>query len=226
MNIKISYQTLLLPPPFAFGYTLDLKLSEKEVQVNFEMEYLNRDTISEEEILEEGFSNDDDFTWKGTLGKAWVSRMNELNSIELEDTSSHEHIWMHFRIKNGDIEKSGLAMDVDNWDFKIQELIQAIYEKAKRELPLNVKLIHKSDSGSEEYLVKGQFETLQSTINNKSITWSKMQELMEQVFSQDYEPEPSEKLTKKGLWVDMDGTGEYYFIEKSKNILAILKEIQ
>jgi hypothetical protein len=219
VNIKISYQTLLLPPPFAFGYTLEIDMLDKELKINFEMEYLNRDTITEDEVLEEGFTMNDDFQWKGVLGKAWSDRLIEINSIELEETSSNEHIWMHFRMNDGSTERSGLASDVDTWDFNIQELIQAIYEKTKRELPLSVELIYKSEKSSTKYLVEGHFETLKSTINDQPIDWVKMQDLMEKVFSQDYDDKFTKKPSKQGLWVDLDGTREYYFIENSKSLL-------
>ena len=93
MNVKISYQTLQLPPPFAFAYTLDLIFQEDRLDISYELEFMNRDQISLEEIEEEGYSEDDDFNWKGSLGKVWVDNLqNDLSQIELEDESEEFNV--------------------------------------------------------------------------------------------------------------------------------------
>lgn len=220
MKIKISYQTLLLPPPFAFGYTLDLVINEESLNVLFELEFLNRDTISEDEILEEGYSLDDDFSWSGELGKAWCDELDSLKAIELEPNSSDENIWMHFTIGEGNEIKSGMTKDTSLWDFKIQELIQAIYEKSKRELPLDVKLKHRSGDQILDLNVKGSFETLTAKVNGKNVQWRKMQEAMSHVFSADITQEGSKKPKEDGLWIDMNGDKVFYLLELKKQELS------
>ena len=54
MNVKVSYQTLQLPPPFAFAYTLDLTFSEDQIDISYALEFMNREDITLEEIEEEG----------------------------------------------------------------------------------------------------------------------------------------------------------------------------
>lgn len=219
MKVKISYQTLLLPPPFAFGHTLDLSLEKDELQVAYELEYLNRDTIGKEEIESEGYSEDDNFEWKGSLGKVWRDEFEVLlKDIELEPNNSNENIWMHFKISENGDEKSGLVKDVDFWDFKTQELIQAIYEKAQIELPLSMKFIVKEGSSSERYEIKGQFEHRKSTVNDREIPWKAMQEVAETIFSMEFEQEPVKKPKADGIWVDLSGEGDFCQVMANKKL--------
>lgn len=219
MKVKISYQTLLLPPPFAFGHTLDMDFQNDELKVAYELEYLNRDTIDQEEIESEGYSMDDNFTWEGTLGEIWCDELLPmLENIDLEPNNSNENIWMHFKINEGGEEKSGLVKDVELWDFKTQELIQAIYEKAKIELPLNMKLILKEGTATTKYVVIGAFEHRKSTVNDKPVAWKEMQEVVETVFSMEFEEEPVKKPKSDGLWVDLSGEGDYCQIKGNRAI--------
>ena len=55
MNIKISYQTQQLPPPYAYAAVFDVTMNTT-VQVSFEQAYLDRDEVPLDEIEAEGFS--------------------------------------------------------------------------------------------------------------------------------------------------------------------------
>lgn len=225
MKVKISYQTLLLPPPFSFGYTLDLQIKESEMSVKFQLEYLNRDTITVEEILNEGYSENDDFEWEGVLSEVWSHEMQSLKTIPLTETSNHESIWMHFQIEDKE-KKSGLAKNIELWDFRIQELIQAIYEKAQIELPLNVKLIHHSNGQNHDFEIQGQFEKLEAKINGEIISWRKMQEAMSSIFTADINQDGVKKPLENGLWIYSDDDKLYFKLElKNKDIEGVINSI-
>lgn len=226
MKVKISYQTLILPPPFAFGYTLDLDIGQDKVKVKYALEYLNRETITKEEIEEEGFTDADDFNWEGTLGKAWSEEMKSLKDIELIETSNDENIWMHFKIEIDGTERSGLTSDAELWDFRIQELIQAIYEKEKMELPLMVKLMHLKGGKLVNYVVEGAFESLTARINHRSVSWRSMQEAMSVVFSAELEPDGTKKPIKDGIWIFLDEEKAFFRLSiNSKSEAAIIRSL-
>ena len=89
MKIKASYQTVQEPPPYAFAYTLEIEIREKEVLVDMQTEYLGREELSFEEIEAEGFSDDDDSHWKVHLPESWINKIHEiLDSLKL--SASHD----------------------------------------------------------------------------------------------------------------------------------------
>jgi hypothetical protein len=64
-NLKINYTTNQVPPPYAHEYSLNIAFNGKNLEVGFELNYIHRDDISQEEIAAEGFSENDDFKeWK------------------------------------------------------------------------------------------------------------------------------------------------------------------
>lgn len=227
MNVKISYQTLQLPPPFAFAYTLDLTFQKEELQVSYELEFLNRDQISLEEIEEEGYSENDDFSWKGSLGKVWVDNLQEdLAQIELEDESEDFNIYLHVEFDNGN---QGLAVLAEDWDYRLQELIQAIYEKAGLEAKLQMKVLHIAGNKRAFFEIEGSFEKLSGTVNKKPIDWEELHLLMEDIYTIDFDEEPVTKPEKDGLWIDPDGTDNYQLFDqqagpKAKSIINRILE--
>lgn len=212
MQVNISYQTLHLPPPFAFAYTLRLEFKSNELLVDFQLEYLNRETLSEDEILDEGYSLEDKFGWTGTLGPEWVKELKtDIANAQLQKETEEHPIWIHFEIAN---EKSGLVINPDDWEYRLQELIQAIYEKAGHEKPLQMKFIDREKGKSTFYELTGSFATRSCTINQKSIPWQEMQTLMSEVFSMEFEEEWTSKPDEDGLWINPDGISGYQAVEQ------------
>lgn len=223
MNVKVSYQTLQLPPPFAFAYTLELNFKADALDIKYALEFMNRDQITLEEIEEEGYSENDDFNWEGSLGKVWVDNLkNDLEHIELEDESDDFNIYLHVEF---DDDRQGLAVLAEDWDFRLQELIQAIYEKAGLEAKLIMKLIHIDGKKQSEFVLEGSFEHLSGSVNGQSIDWEELHQLIEDIYTIDFEEEPLTKPSKDGLWIDPEGSGNYQLFDnqagpKSKEIKA------
>ena len=211
MNVKVSYQTLQLPPPFAFAYTLDLTFSEDQIDISYALEFMNREDITLEEIEEEGYSENDDFNWEATLGKVWVDNlMNDLDQIELEDESEDFNTYLHVEFEDG---REGLAVLAEDWDFRLQELIQAIYEKAGVEAKLQMKILHIEGNQRSFYEVEGSFENLSGSVNKKPIDWEELHLLVEDIYTIDFDGEVFDKPESTGLWIDPDGSGNYQLFD-------------
>lgn len=225
MKVQVSYQTLQLPPPFAFAYTMKLEFLENELKIKYDLEYLNRDEISREEIEEEGYSDDDDYSWRGSLGKVWVDTLkDEFAKIDLEEESEEFSIYLHVEIENG---RSGLAVHAEEWDYKLQELIQAIYEKSGIEDKLKIRFMHIHDGKRDYYELTGSFENKTCSVSNKKLSWEDLQELMADVYTIDFEGEPVAIPEENGLWIapDIDSDYQLFDIQAGENAGKIKKSI-
>lgn len=221
MSIKISYQTLHLPPPFAYAYTLDINLHKDEAEVKLDLEYLNRDHISIDEILSEGFTENDDYNWHGKLGKNWANHLASiLKDPKLRTENDTDQIWIHVSLDN----KEGLVKDTEFWDYELQELIQAIYEKSKKEEKLKVKLLSNDDNKKRSYEIIGSFGDRKATINNNEISWKIFREILTLSFSGSHSESGTEGPKAKGLWLNTEPDPFYYEIlsQSTKDSLITL----
>ncbi len=218
MNVKISYQTLQLPPPFAFAYTLDLTFHDNGLDLSYALEFMNREELSLAEIEAEGYSENDDFSWNGNLGKVWSENLwNDLSQIELEDESDAFNVFLHLEF---DDERQGQAVLAEDWDYRLQELIQAIYEKAGVEATLLMKLLHIEGRERTYYELTGSFENLSGAVNQKPIDWEDLHRLVEDIYTIDFEEKPVGTPNQDGLWIDPDGSGNYQLFEKQAGAKA------
>lgn len=231
MKVKVSYQTLVLPPPHSFAYTLDLEFLDHELKIDYNLEFLNRDEVTLEEIEEEGYSANDDFKWTGTLGREWVEDLaDDLLQAELEEENEELDVYLHLEITHNGETDSGLAVLAEEWDYRLQELIQAIYEKAGLEKALQMKIINIQGAQRSYHEINASFVTKSAKLNSKTITWEDLHDIMSQVYIVEYDGESEEKPSKDGLWIDPNGESGYFKfdtennkeITKAKNILLDL----
>ena len=209
MKVIVSYQTLQLPPPYSFAYTLDINIDNDQVVVSFEQEYLNRESLTEEEILNEGFTLDDNFTWKGTLGKVWADYLGKLfEDVNLQDVSSDDGLYIHMAVGNG---KPGMVMDTDFWDYELQEIVQAVYEASKKESKLHLDFVFIEDGDKSEITLDASFEDRKARIDgDQPVIWDDLRKIMSLAYNEEYDDGSSKKPSTDGLWVDFDGEGQYY----------------
>ncbi len=221
MKVIVSYQTLQLPPPYSFAYTLDLNIDNDQVVVNFEQEYLNRDTLSEEEILNEGFTMDDNFTWQGNLGKVWADYLSKLfEDVSLQDVSSDDGLYIHMAVGNG---KPGMVLDTDFWDYELQEIVQAIYEASKKEARMHLDFIFVEDGENKDITLDASFEDRKARIDgDQPINWDDLRKIMSLAYNEEYDENSTKNPKADGLWVDFDGEGQYYQINSKSAVEELI----
>ena len=218
MTVRISCQTLQLPPPFAYAYTLSLHIESQKLTVEFHLEYLNRDTLQEEEILEEGFSPEEHFHWQGTLGNDWIKVLKrDLDRESLTDNHDPMNLYIHMEIGS----RKGMVSDEDFWDFRLQEIIQAIYEGAGYERELAIKLLLLENGSKKTYELSASFRERHCQVNNQPLHWEEMQELMRELFSLESSEEFIKNPSIDGLWIDQDGQSGYQKIELTEGLRGI-----
>lgn len=229
-RIKVSFQTLHLPPPYAYAYSVTAEFDNDSFNVDFGQEYMNRDTISIEEIENEGFTEEDSFSWTGVLPTLWSSVVQnaiENSTLHAEaDESVDTHLFIEANIY--DQLQQGHPDDKAAWEYLMQELIQSIYEVSGLEESFKMHLVGPPETGP--YQVEASFADRQLKVILKSHTydlpWSKFKSILASLESLDYKENPKTKAGKKGIWISYDEK-EYTEVEDSEKfneLLALLKQ--
>lgn len=224
-GLVLEYDSGIVPPPYSHVFRLALDWSKGGLSAALDLHYTERDELSEEEILDEGFTANDDYSYKGPLSAVWTKPLQQLY-----DKSR----WTNKDIEEGGITVSPMEKGKDEgvkipanqeeWQLMAQDLIQAIYETAKKEAPLQVhyRLVENdliSDcsvtvhfSNREVIFEKGGIAT--------SINWEYAIQLMKLVFTPDYHYEMAkeEPGKKRGAYIDC---GDGYWHELGKGVVNI-----
>jgi hypothetical protein len=226
--MKILFQTAeSIPPPYANQVEIDSKSTGENIHVKFRQTYLQRDEMEEEDILDEGFSLDDDMEWEGELNEAWKAEFQKVaeSTKEYTATSNTAHDEISVEVEDAKLSPK----NVDPLKRFIEQLQQAIFEHEKLEAPLNV--VIKEISNSEERTTKLNASFLErtylQTINGQEVPqhWNQLDEQLKLIFAGDYVYEKaSNKLpTKRGLYVNL---GNEWWFEVGKSLIIQPAKIQ
>ena len=214
----------LVPAPYHYAYSLDIQMAEGKV--NYKIEYLHREELTEEEITDEGFTMEDDWQWEGTLTEAWQGALKEQiqkQSWPKKPASPRpEEANLHLRLVGQDdnVLFDGIPADIASWEYFLQELVQAIYEIAQREAPFQ--LVYKEiGSGGSQHQIYLEASFAQRTITARQQQqegeeefaqpdWKQLKSLMKTIYIPDYDyeqatvKEPKKRgkyiATGEGLW--------------------------
>jgi hypothetical protein len=227
----------LFPPPFCHRYSIAISKDEIGLRATLNLEYYDRDEITEEEVFDEGFSLEDDFQWEGALPGLWedelkskLSGTNWTKKVDSDDGSS-------FSVKISESGKSELLYPADRrvWEVFAQDIIQAIFELGEKELPLQIEYLHVGQKNQKRGLsLNYSFARREATVLNTSgdrrtIDWKEGQKLMQYIYFFDFMPEaandkipnyPGDYINPgDGLWYALgDDLQGHMAIKKSKLI--------
>ena len=221
-SLILRYQTsALIPAPFAHAIEISFEINNSDLAYKFDLEYLNRDHLTEEEILDEGFNLDDNLSLSGNLPTLWkeelldlLTRTEKTFPLELEDD---QEFW--------DIEigtENYYPKNTKQWKELIEELQQAIIEQNKLENPLQITIIRAENDVRKEYIIRGNFENkllqIESDGNKKTLLWTKLKPLLRDFYSAefDYEKSTGKIPNKTGMFLNF---GDEYWFELGKSYL-------
>lgn len=216
----------LVPPPYHYTYSLEVNLSADDTPASYVIQYLHREELSEDEILDEGFTLSDDWEWKGKLPQNWRNAL--LEQIRKQswpgkpEKLSEGDAGLQIRLFGEDdkVLFEGQPADIASWEYFLQELIQAMYEISGKEAPFEL-VYREIKKGSETYEIrlKASFaeRSMQATalqdeqeVNNIQPDWKLLKNLMKTIYIPDYdyenarEQEPKKRgkyiFTGEGLW--------------------------
>jgi len=197
-KLIINYDTGVIPPPFCYRYTIKLIRDEKELLASLSMEYYDREEVTEEEIIDEGFTLNDDFQWKGRLPSLWKKELekqlqssNWLKNLDAESSASI----LEIRISDRDQSEILHPADKDAWEIFSQELIQAIFELSGKEAPLQIQFCS-IEANKKSIFLELAFKFEQRMVYSRSITgkaakisWNDGRKLLRYIYFFDYLPE-------------------------------------
>jgi len=191
-GILLAYDTGILPPPFSHVFQLSLDWSKGDLDTKLDLHYTDREGLSEEELLDEGFSLHDDYRFAGKIDSSWTQALQGL----LAETR-----WSNKPLEEGGIVLSFLPKQAkediktlsnqEDWLLLAQEIIQAIYETSKKEAPLTLRYQKVEASQTRECVLTLYFATRSVRVTVQGVSqpwpWEEATRLMKLVFTPDYD---------------------------------------
>ena len=241
-TLQIRYQTARsLPAPYAYFYTLILTPFVGELGVELTLTYPDREDMDEEELLADGFTPDDDLTWAGRLPQTWRQTMltladkARLKPVDEDQLSEDDEFW-NVRIETPNApSRQGRPQHTDDWQYVVQELIQAIYEQAGRERPFELTYLQiRSSADAQETRLTASFASRTIQVftrqnqqeRTRTLPWAILQRVMSAVYAPDYDPEEAQAKRPKqpGHWLNL-GTDEWYDIKSFSDVISVLQTV-
>ena len=235
-TFSIKYQTAEnLSPPFAHAIELSGEIEQnKELSLSFELTYLGREQLSEEEITDEGFSMNDDFSWKGTLPDVWkdilFGNLKSTKPLRIQGLEPHQDFWqIEFE------SRPFYPSNADKLFYLIEEIQQAVFEKAERELPLNLTFFKNQADDIKEVNIKASFVERRLEIIRKNpdetiskiseLPWEELNFILKNTYSGDFLAELAfaKRPSHKGTFVNI---GDDLWYEVGKSLLIEAYKIQ
>lgn len=213
-SLFLEYYTPNLEPPFSYAVTIDISNQKDGLKFIYKLDYLDREDLKEEEIIEEGADPEDSFTWEGTLNQAWRQDIEAiLNKTKLSAEEEEKNCFIRI-----DSTKEGFALNIEEWDYFMQEFYQAVLEQMEKESPLTIRyderkgkipvteislfisfserkgaLIKKTDKGED----------------SKNLTWKQVYDIMTLIYSFEYNFEETVESPFDGEFLDLIGEDQW-----------------
>ncbi|WP_114750750.1 hypothetical protein [Pleomorphovibrio marinus] len=211
IRLEIEFHSGEIPAPYSHQFKIKLVFGKNFINTQFDINYLDREELSEEEILNEGFSLNDDFSFVGELPKIWEPVLKNLYSNSkwshqkmLDDQGG---IKVLAKDKHGKIVRS-IALNPKEWHYYSQELIQAIYEISKKEAPLQIRYKQVTHNKTMLYELTFKFATRKFVFccngAEQILEWQEAKDLLACIFLPDYDygTATSSEPTKEGNYID------------------------
>lgn len=224
-GIILEYHSGIVPPPFSHVFRLMLDWSKTELIAKLDLHYTDREDLSESEILDEGFSVDDDYHYEGPLNPIWRDSIEEL--LNQTKYASQIHGEGEINIATLIDGNEGPLKNPSNqeaWQLLAQDLIQAIYETGKKEIPLQINFrVVEKDTILDGFITlhfADRKVLLQLGNQESNLNWEYAFQLMKLIFTPDYDYDLAKEKpgNKRGIYLDC---GDGLWHELSKGVINI-----
>ena len=205
-KIEISFQIPSLPPPHAYALHISLEQSADQAKVTYQKEFLGRDSISKEEIVEEGYSEQDDIAWEGALPSIWFDETLALVNESPMTSEPQENSVCHLAYGA----QQGFAQNISAWEYLLEELFQALLEKEEEEAPLFMKISFNKST----WLLKASFLDKSFTVNSNVIDWARLREILVVLEEMETSPKGQTQLKPEKHYISFDDKLHFELIGK------------
>lgn len=241
-SAQIRFQTARsLPAPYAYFFTLSVRPAFKEyLAVDLNITYPDRDDIDEDELIAEGYTRNDDFQWSGRLGNAWLQavealvRKTKIDALNEDELTEDDDFWEITLTADDGSQTAGMPKNYEDWQYLIQELMQATYESAGRERPFELIYLELQRGGDVEVRLQASFadrtikvETIQDRRSrSKTLLWKQLQPIMATIYGVDFDEEAIElkRPRRDGTWLNL-GQEEWYDVRPYEEIVQLFREM-
>ena len=242
-SLQIRYQTARsLPAPYAYFYTLMARpVATNSLQVDLNITYPDRDDIDDDELIAEGFTRDDDFSWSGKLPKTWLDTVanltgkTRLQPLDEETLDEDDDFWDITLETDQTGNQQGIPKNADEWHYLVQELMQAAYEVVGRERPFELTYLDLSNRQEDaELRLTASFAERSVTIfiredrreQSRTLPWSTLQKVMSQVYEHEFDPDEAQlkRPTRSGQWLNL-GTDEWHDVSRFRALTKKLESL-
>lgn len=224
-GLVLEYDSGIVPPPYSHVFRLALDWTKGPLSVALDLHYTEREELSEEEILDEGFTPNDDYSHKGALDSVWIKPLQQLYDKSRWTNKDIEEGGITVSpIEKGKDEGVKIPANQEEWQLMAQDLIQAIYETVKKEAPLKVNYRLVDNEQTTDCSVTVHFSNRQVIFEkngtSRTINWEYAIQLMKLVFTPDYHYEMAKEEAgkKRGAYIDC---GDGYWHELGKGVVNI-----
>jgi quinol monooxygenase YgiN len=220
-KFEISYYTSHLDVPFCYGLHIEIQKKQDAAAVVMELQYQGREDMKEEDLIQYGFSANDDITLDCKLPLLWWDYINNAyDNCEKAVLNEDEDTNLIISFTDNGEDRMEVPTNTDEWEILLQELQQAVLEVCARELPLQLTYrVCEEKNPPKDYLLTMKFENREVIVkhNEKEVkrSWEETRDMLELLYAQEiqYEKATEKAPAKRGEWLQ-DTDGGWYKLYK------------
>lgn len=228
-SFEIRYETSEnTPPPYSYAYILKGTIGQN-LKLHYQIQYTHREDLSEEEIIGEGFTINDDLALEGEIDAIWTEQVRQLLA-KTKPSKRNEHPNQNFFeieiVGEADKKEAFMPTHQDEWEYLCEELCQALLEVRQVERPLLIQFKRIVSIESIDYQLIVQFSNRQGLLKRKSkrngtketmLTWEGSKDFLELIFKLDYFAEDAQvhEPTHNGFFANI---GDDFWYEAGKSM--------
>ncbi|MCU0417822.1 MAG: hypothetical protein MUE33_11630 [Cytophagaceae bacterium] len=226
--VVITYEFNDLSAPFSYIKRFEVKQHQEQLEVKYSLTYTDREGMYKEDIEAEGFTGNDDESWRGTVHHHWALALQEMLCLPSKGTEGDVLSMNQVILELDGIEVTQLPGTIAQWEYFIHEFTQALYETGGAEYPLQIRfsLQSSTDTVAKVFQLNLSFAERTCTLlsgneGNQSKDWKTTRYFLENYFKQEFvDGQWTKKVPNRpGFYTD-PGDGNWYSWEDTTAHLA------